>query len=98
MSDQGPRSALDIAMERLRQKDAQEGVERRPPTAEQKAAIAEVRNFYDARLAQDEVLHKSAMAKTFEPEARNALQEGYVRDRQRLTGERDHKIEKIRRG
>jgi hypothetical protein len=98
MSDQGPRSALDIAMERLRQKDAQEGVERRPLTDEQKSAIAEVRNFYDARLAQDEVLHKSALARTFDPEARNALQEAYVHDRQRLIAERDRKIEKIRNG
>ena|SRR5215471_14619350 len=98
MPDQGPKSALDIAMERLRQKDAQEGVERRPLTDEQKAAIAEVRNFYEARLAQDEVLHKSTLAKTHDPEARTVLQDEYARERQRLIGERDKKIERIRNG
>jgi hypothetical protein len=98
MPDQGPKSALDIAMERLRRKDAEEGVERRPLTDEQKTAIAEVRNFYEARLAQDEVLHKSALAKAHEPDARNALQDDYARERQRLIGERDKKIERIRNG
>lgn len=98
MSEQGPKSAFDLAMERLKQKDALEGVERRPLTAEQKASIAEVRNFYEARLAQDEVLHKSTLSKTIEPEARTALQEAYVRDRQRLISERDQKIERIRNG
>jgi hypothetical protein len=98
MPDQGPKSSFEIAMERLRQKDAQDGVERRPVTDEQKAAIAEIRNFYDARLAQDEVLHKSSLSHTFEPEARVSLQEGYNRDRQRLIAERDAKIERIRSG
>lgn len=98
MPDQGPKSSFEIAMERLRQKDAQDGVERRPVTDEQKAAIAEIRNFYDARLAQDEVLHKSSLSHTFEPEARVSLQEGYSRDRQRLIAERDAKIERIRSG
>jgi hypothetical protein len=98
MPDQGPKSALDIAMERLRQKDAEQGVKRRPLTEEQKAAIAEVRNFYEARLAQDEVLHKSALAKTHEPEARSTLQDDYTRERQRLISERDKKIERLRNG
>ena len=98
MPDQGPKSSFEIAMERLRQKDVQDGVERRPVTDDQKAAIAEIRNFYEARLAQDEVLHKSTLSHTFEPEARAALQEGYGRDRQRLIAERDAKIERIRSG
>jgi hypothetical protein len=98
MSDQAPKSAYEIAMERLRQKDAREGVEHRPLTDEQKAAIAEIRNFYDAKLAQDDVMHKSALARTFEPEARAVLQEGYSRERQRLVAERDAKIERIRNG
>lgn len=96
MSDQGPKSAFELAMERLRQKDAQEGIERRPLTEQQKAAIAEVRNVYDARLAQDEVMLTSTLARTFEPEARATLQENYGRERQRLIAEREAKIEKIR--
>src|SRR5947209_19086480 len=98
MSDQGPRSAFDIAMERLRRKDAEDGVEQRPRTQEQKAAIAEVRSVYEAKLAQAEVMHKSALAGTFEREARAALEDGYQRDRARLVRERDAKIERIRTG
>jgi len=98
MADQGPKSAFELAMERLRRKDAEAGIERRPLTDEQKASIAEIRNFYDARLAQDEVMHKSELAKTFDPEARTALQEGYGRERQRLIAERDAKIDRVRGG
>src|SRR5437870_949296 len=98
MSDQSPRTAFDIAMERLRRKDAEDGVEQRPRTEEQKAAIAEVRSVYDAKLAQEEVMHKSTLARTFDAEARTALEAGYQRERARLVSERDAKIERIRTG
>ncbi len=51
MTEGAPKSAYELAMERLRRKDAEEGVERAPVTDAQKAAIAEIRNFYEARLA-----------------------------------------------
>jgi hypothetical protein len=38
------------------------------------------------------------MRATFDPAIRETLAEQYRRDRERLTAERDHKIEKIRRG
>ena len=98
MSDQTPKSAFEIAMERLRQKDVQDGVERRPPTDQQKAAIAEVRSVYNAKLAQEDVMHRSVLSRTFDPEARAALQEEYRRGRERLISERDAKIDRIRSG
>jgi hypothetical protein len=91
-------SALELAMERLAKKDADAGVESRPLTDSQKAAIAEARNFYDAKIAEQEVLHQSKMRALFDPAARDTLAEEYRRDRERLVSERDHKIEKIRRG
>jgi hypothetical protein len=97
MPDQSPRSAFEIAMDRLRQKDAQDGVEHRPRTEEQKAAIAEARSFYDAKLAQAEVMHQSALVGLLDPEARARLNEEYQRDRQRLQSERDARIDRIRR-
>ena len=97
MSDQSPRSAIEIAMDRLRQKDAQDGVEHRPRTDEQKAAIAEARSFYDAKLAQAEVMHQSAIVGLLDPEARARLNEEYQRDRERIQSERDAKIDRIRR-
>ena len=98
MPDEGPRSAVEIAMAQLREKDVREGVEHRVLTDQQKMAIAEVRNFYDAKLAQDDVMHKSALSRIFEPDTRAALQDDYARSRQRLIAERDGKIERIRRG
>jgi hypothetical protein len=96
MSDQGPRTAVEIAMERLRQKDEREGVRSRPRTAEQKAAIAEIRSIYDAKLAQADVLHSTALAENFDPAGRETLEQAHQRERARLTAERDAKIERAR--
>ena len=96
MADEAPKSAYELAMERLRKKDAEAGIEQKPLTDEQRAAIAETRNFYEAKLAEREVLHQSSLAKTPDPEARAALEQDYRRDRERLNSERDAKIEKIR--
>ena len=85
-------------MERLQQNDAAEGVERKPVTAAQKAAIAEIRNFYEAKLAEVELLHQGRMVTTMDPAERTAREEEYRRDRERLTSERDSKIDKARAG
>ena len=99
MTDDKPlKSALELAMERLAKKDADAGIEAKPLTETQKAAIAETRNFYDAKIAEQEVLHQSKMRSAFDPEVRETLTAEYRRDRERLTSERDRKIEKIRRG
>jgi hypothetical protein len=98
MTDEKPlKSSIELAMERLAKKDADAGVETRTVTDEQKAAIAEARNFYDAKMAEQEVLYQSKMRATFDPAIRETLGDEYRRDRERLTSERDHKIEKIRR-
>lgn len=96
MSDEAPKSALELAMERLKKKDADEGVSARRLTDDQKNEIAEVRNTYAARLAQEEILFKSKLQGLFEYEARQTLQDNYRRDVERLNHERDKKIEKIR--
>lgn len=94
--DNAPKSAYELAMERLRKRDAEAGIEARPLTDAQKATIAEIRNFYEAKLAEVEVLHQSKMRTVMDPSERAALEQGYRRDRERLTSERDHKIEKAR--
>ena len=101
MTDDGaPKSALELAMERLRKKDAEEGVSLRPLTDQQKSAIAELRNYYDAKLAEQEILQQDAMKKLFgaEPAAVEEITRQFRREKERLTSERDAKIEKIRRG
>jgi hypothetical protein len=96
MMDEAPKSALELAMERLKKKDAEQGISDRPLTEDQKNEIAEVRKTYGAKLAQEEILFKSKLAGAFEYEARQTLQDNYRRDVERLTHERDRKIEKIR--
>ena len=96
MTDEAPKSALELAMERLKKKDAEQGISDRPLTEDQKNEIAEVRKTYGAKLAQEEILFKSKLAGAFEHEARQTLQDNYRRDVERLTHERERKIEKIR--
>src|SRR5262245_36090502 len=94
--DKPLKSAVELAMERLKKKDAEEGVESRPLTETQKAAIAEARNFYESKLAEAEVLHHSKLRATFDPTDRATLEQEYRRDRERLTSERDAKVARIR--
>jgi hypothetical protein len=96
--DAAPKSAYELAMERLRKKDAEAGIEQKPLSDAQKSAIAEVRNFFEAKLAEVELLHQGRMRTTFDPAERQAREQEYRRDRERLTSERDAKIEKARRG
>jgi hypothetical protein len=98
MSDEAPKSAYDLAMARLRQKDKDEGVSEREVTAEHKAKIAEIRSFYEAKLAEGEILHRASLRRTQDPEAAAQLDLEYRRDRERLASERDTKIEKARTG
>ena len=56
MSDGAPKSALELAMERLKKQDADHGISERSLTDDQKSEIAEVRKTYGAKLAQEEIL------------------------------------------
>ena len=75
--DDEPKSAFELAMQRLRKQDAESGGESRPLTDEQRTAIAEVRNFYEAKAAEVEVLHQSALRRAVEPDARALIEEQY---------------------
>jgi hypothetical protein len=94
--DTGPKSAYELAMERLRKQDEEAGVERQVVTGAQKAAIAEIRNFYEAKLAELELSHQGRSRSVFDPQQIAALEEEYRRDRERLTAERDDKVTKAR--
>jgi len=96
MADGAPKSAYELAMERLRSRDAEAGIEQKSLTDQQKATIAEIRNFYQAKLAELEVLHHGKLKTVLDPEERAARESEYRRDRERLNSERDAKIEKAR--
>jgi hypothetical protein len=96
--EEAPKSAYELAMERLRQKDREAGVEERTVTDEQRAAIADIRKVYEAKLAEREILHHAALRKARDPEAVERAEEEYRRDRERIGEERDRKIEAARKG
>lgn len=96
--DDAPKSAYELAMERLRKKDKEAGLVERPVTEKQKTQIAEIRRVYEAKLAEREILHQSSLGKAEDPEAYEKLEEDYRRDRERIASERESKIEKVRGG
>jgi len=94
--DDAPKSAYELAMARLRKKDQEEGVVERPLTDEQKSAIAEARRVCEARLAEREIMHRSQLPRAADPDALAKLEQEYRRDRERITYDRERKIEEIR--
>ena len=95
--DEPPKSAYEIILERLKKKDREDGVEERLLSGEQKDRIAEVRRFYEARLAEREILHQSSRRKAADLEALDKLEEEYRRDRERIASERDRKVDEARK-
>ena len=93
-----PKSAFELAMERLKRKDAEAGVTEAPLTDEQRAAIAEARSVYQARVAERRIMHESALASTFDPAERAQRDEEFRRDLERFESDRDAKIRRIREG
>ena len=95
MSD-GPKSAYELAMERLRKKDAEEGVVEQKLTDAQKADIAEARSIYEARVAERQILHREKQLTTYDPQQVETMEQEYRRDLERFASDRDGKIARIR--
>ncbi len=96
MTDQPPKSALEIAMERLKKQDADAGVTAHKLTDAQKAAIAEARSVHEARVAELQILHRSKQLSAVDPAEIEKIEQEYRRDLERLATDRDSKIKKIR--
>jgi hypothetical protein len=63
MSQEGaPKSAYELAMERLRKKDEAAGIVQAPLTDAQKTEITEIRSLYGARLAQADLQYQTGAA------------------------------------
>lgn len=98
MTKGAPKSAFELAMEKLKRRDEGAGVETAALTDAQREAIADVRRAYDAQVAERRILHQSALAKTLEPEARQELEVNHRRDLGRFAADCDRKIARIREG
>jgi IS1 family transposase len=96
MADERPKTAYELAMERLAKKDRETGAESWPLTEEQKTAVAEARQVYQARVAEREILHRSALAKAASAEEVEGLNLALRRDLARLATDRDRKIAQVR--
>jgi hypothetical protein len=101
MSDDRPlKSAFEIAMERLKEKDRQEGIaESKPLTDAQKEEIAHLRREAKAKLAELEILHRDTLAETGgDPEKIREVEEKYRIDRERVESSLESKIALVREG
>ena len=87
-------------MERLKKKDAADGVTQQPITDAQRVAITEVRSLYDSKIAEQDILQQSAVKHRAgaDPAELEDVQRQFRRERERLASERDSKVERIRRG
>jgi hypothetical protein len=91
-----PKSALELALERLKKQDADAGVEQQALTDEQRAAIMEARSLYEARVAERRIMHQSQTAAVFDPQELELHREQLLRDLAQFASDRDAKIRKIR--
>jgi hypothetical protein len=98
MSDEEPKSAWELALERLRKQDAEQGLSDQPLSDDQKAAIEEAKRSFKAKLAELEIMHHSKLAGIRDAEAYEVLESAYRRDVARATGDRDRAIARIRAG
>ena len=93
-----PKSAFDLAMERLEAADRESGVKETSLSGVQKEAIAEARRVAASRLAEREILFRDAMRKITDPAERDKAEDEYRIARKRIEDDRDRAIESIRRG
>jgi len=92
-----PKTAYELAMERLRAADPDEA-KSRPLTTKQKEEIAEARRVARARLAEREILFKDALKKIVDPAEREKAESNYVTDRRRIDEDCERQVEAIRKG
>lgn len=92
------KSALDIAMERLRTKDREQGVpEPKQLTDAQKKKIAKLRKEAQAKLAEVEIMHQKNLAsEPGDPEKIKELEEHLEIDRRRIESALASAIAKVK--
>jgi hypothetical protein len=91
-----PKSSFELAMEKLKKKDAEAGVTEQTLTEAQRAEIADARSLYDSRVAERRIMHTSAIQSVFDPAQLAERDAEFRRDLERFASERDAKIKRIR--
>ena len=99
MADRELKSAYELAMEKLKARDRERGLEEeKTPSEAQKRTIGEIRTQAKAKLAELEILWKSERSKLqFDAEALEKAEREYVAERARVEERAEARIAKIRR-
>jgi hypothetical protein len=95
---EAPKSAFELAMEKLKKQDADAGVEAPKLSDAQRSAIADARSMYEARVAERKIMHRSAIDSVFDPAELAERDAELRRDLDRFASDRDARIKKIRDG
>jgi hypothetical protein len=101
MSDQKKlKSAYELAMERLRAEDREQGVDKPAVLSdEQKREIAELRARAKAKLAEIEIMHhEQRTSLTGDPAEAEKLEERFQIDRRRVDSKLESDVARVRRG
>lgn len=98
MPDKPLKSAYELAMERLRAKDREDGVESsRPLSDEQKEEIAKIRREGKAKLAELEIFRRDALREAAgDPEKIREVEEKYAVDRGRVESRTESAVARVK--
>ncbi len=97
-NDTPPKSAYELAMERLTAQDRAAGIEKRPLTGDQKKRIADVRQKAKASSAELEILRDQSIADAMgDPEKLAEINEHYEIDQKRVKSRLEDDVARIRR-
>jgi len=92
MSNKSPKSAVELAMEKLAKQDAETGSETHPLTDTQKELVAAARRDYEAKAAECRIMHEANVTGNVDPDARSTLEANLRRDLAQLATDRDRKV------
>ena len=97
--DKPLKSAYELAMEKLRDRDRESGEETRALTGGQKERIAALRQAAKAKLAEIEILHRGKRAEAAsDPAALEQLEQRYEIDRRRVQSKLESDVARVRAG
>jgi hypothetical protein len=95
MSEDEPKTAIEIAMEKLR---ARGDFQETKLTDAQRAEIAEIRSHYKAKMAELEIKQESKMKQVATLEELESLKEALAREKNQLNKQMEEKVQKVRQG
>jgi hypothetical protein len=94
VSEDEPKSAIEIAMEKLR---ARGDFDEQPLSDEQKAEIADIRSLYKSKIAEFEIKQQDKISKAASYEEIQSLQEELAQEKTRLNDKMETEVKKVRK-